>query len=607
MAHGLGWRLCVLVSFAMMFLSLLPQIQLWAVRGKNWHGAYVSPTADEVIYSAYLNALIAGRPRKNDPFAGEDTAPNSTLPESTFSIQFIPPYTISFFARLLHMSASTTMIVLIAVAALLSSLSIFWLIAVTTRDFRLAAVATLFVLCLGGAIGGTGLVGTLLKIDLASPVLPFLRRYQPAAAFPLFFVFMTFVWHALTTVAIRTAQICAGLAGVILGILVFSYLYLWTSAGAWVLCCGAIWFIVRPTDRGRTFTVLTTVGVIFCLALIPYLYLITHRTRTLDAEQALVSSHYPDLFRIPEIVGVLILVGLFIGIRRGTINKCEPRTIFAASLAILPLLVFNQQVITGRVIQPHHFAHFVANYCVLVALPLSIIRDSRVLSSRVLVWVGVLCFLWGLIEVGLTARFATVPAAIANDKIVSVLLRLKDLSKEDGTVDGLRTTGIAKVLVFSPRMAVTALLPTWTSQGTLLDMRGLDFGTATDQQRKQFLYMHLYYCNIDPQAFGQALNDSGKHEDINFYSRSVVFGYDRVLRGLAPKFIPIRAEEINSEVQLYQAYINSFSHDEVLKRPIRYAIIPVDGDFDFSNLDRWYERDAGERVGDYVLYALKLK
>jgi len=36
-------------------------------------------------------------------------------------------------------------------------------------------------------------------------------------------------------------------------------------------------------------------------------------------------------------------------------------------------------------------------------------------------------------------------------------------------------------------------------------------------------------------------------------------------------------------------------------------VIPVDGSFDFSNIDHWYERDGGERVGAYVLYRVKLK
>jgi hypothetical protein len=36
-------------------------------------------------------------------------------------------------------------------------------------------------------------------------------------------------------------------------------------------------------------------------------------------------------------------------------------------------------------------------------------------------------------------------------------------------------------------------------------------------------------------------------------------------------------------------------------------VVPTDGNFDFANLDRWYERDAGERVEAYTLYRLKLR
>src|SRR6266567_6693566 len=89
------WKLCALVCLAMALLSLIPQLHLWMVRGRDWNGAYVSPTGDEVIYSAYINALIAGRTRKNDPFAGKDSTSKYPLPESTFSIQFIPAYVIA--------------------------------------------------------------------------------------------------------------------------------------------------------------------------------------------------------------------------------------------------------------------------------------------------------------------------------------------------------------------------------------------------------------------------------------------------------------------------------------------------------------------------------
>ena len=38
-----------------------------------------------------------------------------------------------------------------------------------------------------------------------------------------------------------------------------------------------------------------------------------------------------------------------------------------------------------------------------------------------------------------------------------------------------------------------------------------------------------------------------------------------------------------------------------------YVITQAADGFDFSRIDQWYERDQGERVGDYVLYRVKLR
>src|SRR6266446_197576 len=102
-----------LAATAVILLSLIPQLHLWYVRGGEWKGAYATLQGDEFLYSAYINALIDGRPRRNDPFAGQDSTPKSPLPESAFSIQFVPAYVISLLARAFGASASTAFIVLI--------------------------------------------------------------------------------------------------------------------------------------------------------------------------------------------------------------------------------------------------------------------------------------------------------------------------------------------------------------------------------------------------------------------------------------------------------------------------------------------------------------
>jgi hypothetical protein len=257
--------------------------------------------------------------------------------------------------------------------------------------------------------------------------------------------------------------------------------------------------------------------------------------------------------------------------------------------------------------QPYHYDAFIVNYAVLVGLVISVTLFWKHVPGRALLWFAVLSFVWGFVEVGLPSRLNTVPAAIVNDQIVPVLLRLKDLSKEDGTLAELRTEGKASTIVYSPQLIVTVLLPTWTPQGTLLGSGGLDFGTSSRDERKKFFYLHLYYSRADIGALRKALNGTPDDPSMNYYARAVIFGHERIVPALSFDFQPIQPEEIENEIRLYQTYADSVSREQILKRPIKYAITSADASFDFSNIDRWYQRDAGERVGSYILYQLKLR
>jgi hypothetical protein len=590
----------------MVLLSLIPQINLWIVRGRDWNGAYVSPQGDEAFYSAYVNALIDGRTRKNDPFGGKDTSSSEPLPESIFSIQFVPAYVVALPARIVGISASTAFIILIATAALFASLSVFWLLEGVSGDGRFAAAGTLFVLCLGCIIGRHGIFGTFL--DIGPAAFPFLRRYQPAVPFPLFFLFQLLVWWAFTTELKRRRRGPTILAGLTLTVLIFSHLYLWTAAAAWLVAMGALWFYFRPADRRKVLECLITIGGLAAVALVPYTFMLSQRGATLDAQQILISTHRPDLLRLHEVLGAGILVTLVIGIWRRGIQHADPRVLYAASLGLLPFIVFNQQVLTGRTMQAFHFEVAVVNYSILVALLITVGLLWKSLSRCFLIWMSALSVCFAVLVVGLPARLIFVPQAIANDRSIPVLLRLKELSGQDGTLAGLRTKGQASTMVFSPSVSLIAWLPTWTAQPTLLDMTGVDCRAMTRAERKKLFFMHLYYSNADIEALRKALNGTidKSHDELSSV-RTVTFGYERTSPALTPQFEPIRPDEVEREMQIFQTYVSSFSREEAMKRPITYAVIPVEGNFDFTNLDRWYERDAGERVGDYVLYRLKLR
>jgi hypothetical protein len=606
-SYLIRFKWCALAVTAITFLSLMPQLHLWFVRGFEWQGAYAILQPDESLYSAYINALIDGRPRRNDPFAGKDSTTKSPLPESTFSIQFIPSFLIAWLARTCGASASSAFIALIGAAGLLTSLSLFWLFASTLSDSKLAAVGVLVVLCFGALAGGQGLIGLLLKPDVKFLGLPFLRRYQPAAVFPLFFAFCALIWRAVTAENMRSARLHSTLSGLTLGVLVFSYLYLWTAAAAWFGCFAVLWLYLRPrAERRRALEMFAITGAITVLALIPYAYLVSHRPPTLDEAQTLILTHQPDLFRVPEIIGAFMLFALVIGVRRAKIERSESRTIFAASFALVPFVVFNQQLLTGRSMQPFHFEAFAVNYAVLVGLMIVSALLWQPIPSRKLLRIAALCFLWGAIEVSL-ATAARSRSEVGHDQLIPVLLRLKELSKQDGTLAGLRDEGKASAVVFSPHVGVMGILPTWTPQATLLGMGGLDFGSASQNEGKELLYMYLYYCEADPGRLRELLNERTDDSFMNYYARMAIFGHERIVPILSFHFKPIQQGEIEEEVWAYQAYTDSFSRQKASQHPLTYVITRVDPEPELSHIDRWYERDAGERVGLYNLYRVKLR
>ena len=137
----------------MALLALVPQFHLWASRGNEWQGTFVSFDFDEVVYASYLNALISGRPRRNDPYTGRDDVQNQPQPESLYSIQFVPAYVLAMPARVFSLSSATTFILLRALAAFLATLALFWLLVLITGDTQLAASGAIAVLCLGGLAG----------------------------------------------------------------------------------------------------------------------------------------------------------------------------------------------------------------------------------------------------------------------------------------------------------------------------------------------------------------------------------------------------------------------------------------------------------------------
>lgn len=601
MSHG--WRSGVLAAIAVMFLSLYPQLHLWYERGAAWSGTYALFDTDEVAYSAYLNALIDGRPRRNDPYTGRDDRADAPQPESLFSIQFATPYALAFIARVLGLSASSIFILLAPLAALVSSLVIFRLVRLVTDDERLAATALLVVLCLGTLATGQGAVREVRGVQAAYHYLPFLRRYIPAFIFPFYFALCALVWRMLTIEDQRRAALrSAILAGATFALLVYSYFYLWTAAAAWLVCLALLWLLIRPEGYRRALRLFGVMGALMIAALLPYLALVSNRAETMEAVQALTFSHAPDLLRVPEIICAVVLVALAYSAHRGRVKWKDQATIFTASFALMPFIVFNQQIITGRSLQPIHYEQFIANYVSLVAVILAWAilwrawaSSGRRIPRKALIFVAVAAFGWGIAETRVAITIFN-PIDTIRDGAMPATLRLDELAGASAE----KSNDATPVVLFTDVLPSDDL-PTIAPQAVLWARHMHVFSGVTLDENKERFYQYLYYTGVSEQILTNAL----AHRD--FYYILPLFGWERANPNLTVNWKPITQEEVIEELREYAAYVHSFNHDRASNPTLSYVVTSKRLNADLSNLDRWYERDAGERIGAHTLYRVKLR
>src|SRR5205085_10926847 len=184
-----------------------------------------------------------------------------------------------------------------------------------------------------------------------------------------------------------------------------------TAASAWLGCLGICWLIVRPDGFAKDFKALIVLAAGCGLFLLPYAYLLANRSHSMDEVQMLVNTHAPDLTRTPELISFVVLAVIGIGIPLKLFWLKDRGTIFAISLALTQVVVFNQQVITGQELQPIHYQVFIGN-CVAglsVVVTAALIwrgferKDRR--GWRVAVAaIAVIAAAWGFVECHYTVR-----------------------------------------------------------------------------------------------------------------------------------------------------------------------------------------------------------
>lgn len=600
------WLPCAFVAFLMALVGLVPQVYYRLTREQEWRAPYVSIKGDESFYAAYVNALADGRPRRNDPFRGLDDEPGAPLHESYLSIQFLPAYALAFTARTLGVSVPDLFAVLPCIAGFFAALAMYWLIKSVTGDALWAATGTLFVLCLGTLVTLFG--PWLYARDPGAPLIavPFLRRYEPAFPFPFLIAYFAVVWRMLMTDSKVRARVLSVVAALIFGALVFSYFYLWTAAAAWLALLTLLTFALRPEGWRERLKLLCATGGLSLVPLVPYAMLIAGRDASKDGALDIIYRHTPHVFFAPLWLGLLIVAFLILAHRRGWLDTKSWKTIFVLSLALLPLIVFNQQVVTGRSLQPFHYELFVTNYGVLLAFVLLAAQLWRVETAqgrrvrrRVLICAATVALCWAVAEtIFRMRRFDEDYRYVNNAQAVSLRLAELGHSATNGSVD-------THSLVLAADGRIADYLPTVAPQGVLwgFNMNYIPVGTLQDE--KERLLHYLYYTNANPaEVYERRPNLRNERTSARAYMLNL---FRRELRSKEGKQTP-KPEEERALALEYSTQFRSFDRERAARLPLSYLIVATDErDAVLRNVDRFYERDAGEPYGRFMLYRLQLR
>jgi hypothetical protein len=89
------------------------------------------------------------------------------------------------------------------------------------------------------------------------------------------------------------------------------------------------------------------------------------------------------------------------------------------------------------------------------------------------------------------------------------------------------------------------------------------------------------------------------------YYFSALLGRNRIDRSQSNTWKPVAPEEYESAQRTYLEFIASFNRETAAHPTLAYVLTAGDRAVDFSNLDRWYERDMSGSTSSF--YRVKLR
>src|SRR4029079_13142614 len=296
-----------------------------------------------------------------------------------------------------------------------------------------------------------------------------------------------------------------------------------------------------------------------------------------DDVQLLTITHAPEFSSPSTAIGLLIAAAIFLLVRKGIAVYSDPKTIFALSFSLTPVILFNQQVVTGRSLQPAHYEVFIANYLVLLAavIAVSIWKGADIesgvgrLNRQALVYVALIAFGWGLVE-AMGSAGGGAAAAVIRDEPMPAL----EYIQQQSTLEQVDSPAVVHTTNF-----VTAdIIPSVTTQRPLWNPHINSASGVDANEHTRLFFLYLYYNGFTPNDLLDSLSKR------SFEVTAALFGSDRALPELAAGAKRVTDDEIRSAAHTYAQFIRSFNRGEAADPTLSWLVLPVKSEHDLSNI-----------------------
>ena len=369
-----GYYLAIIFCLLIGLIYIAPAVYFAVNPENNYRGIVLLGAPDAEHYLVTIHAIYE-RGFVGNPYIKEHSI--SGLNNYYYLIEYFLGYT----AKIFHLTIANLFTLSTFVFPVIIFLIVYFFVFQLTRQKYDSLLAAILVL-LGNEMMSLNPMTILRNIMWRGDLNEFLtysRPVNPQISSVFFFIALYAVFKVYTNPRSRTAVILCGLA---IGVTAYLYFYFWAFA---LMLCGLLLISGLFKRDNKMFVSFLTTSVISLVVASPFLLkmfgALISVSGELAARSGVVRSYvvsHQFIFEKIIIFPILIFIGYFIyrykfGDKRD-LGGMPNRYIFLFFLLLTAFVASNQQVLTGKLIQQHHF-HFFTNIPVFLIVIAIVISD----------------------------------------------------------------------------------------------------------------------------------------------------------------------------------------------------------------------------------------